>query len=380
MASSIQLTATPKDSGGTALINRVISWQSDNPAVATVNGTGLVKAVAVGTCNITASCEGITSPNVPITVVNSNTVSSISLTPTTASVQIGATLQLSATPENANSNPVSATIAWSSSAPAVATVDAGGLVTAVAAGSATITAAVGAVQATCAITVPANTTTRQLWWAADSLTSDVDGQVVGTWPDLAASPTVNMTQPSAGNKPTFQTNVIGGKSVVEFASGDYLSYSDQDAVAWTRFFVVNAPTLSTTGYLVYGAASQISVKSDGSVELDIVFADSSVAEYRTAAGVIASATPVVLELAWDGSTVTNVPTCLINGAAQAMTLVAGTATGKTRKSGAGTAYFGGHVANFTFIGDIAEYVKVADAALHTDERDRLGTKYSITVS
>src|SRR6185312_9686679 len=119
-----------------------------NTAIATVNATGLVSAVAVGSCNVTASCEGISSSAVPITVVNANTVSQIALTPPTASVQIGATLQESATPE-----------------------DASGLVTAVAAGAATITAAVGAVQSTSAITVPSNTTTRQMWLAADSLTS-----------------------------------------------------------------------------------------------------------------------------------------------------------------------------------------------------------------
>ncbi|MEG1384681.1 MAG: Ig-like domain-containing protein, partial [Oscillospiraceae bacterium] len=47
----------------------------------------------------------------------------------------------------------SSAVAWSSSDPAIATVDANGLVTGVAAGSATITAAANGKTATCAVTV-----------------------------------------------------------------------------------------------------------------------------------------------------------------------------------------------------------------------------------
>src|SRR2546422_4266617 len=43
-----QLTATPRDAGGNPLTGRVITWQSSNGAVAMVNGSGLVTAVAVG--------------------------------------------------------------------------------------------------------------------------------------------------------------------------------------------------------------------------------------------------------------------------------------------------------------------------------------------
>jgi hypothetical protein len=52
------LTATPKDAGGTVLTGRTISWASDNTAAATVNSSGLVHGVAVGSANITATCEG----------------------------------------------------------------------------------------------------------------------------------------------------------------------------------------------------------------------------------------------------------------------------------------------------------------------------------
>jgi len=55
-----QLTATPKDAGGTPLSGRAVTWSSDNTAAATVNASGLVRGVAAGHRNavITATCEG----------------------------------------------------------------------------------------------------------------------------------------------------------------------------------------------------------------------------------------------------------------------------------------------------------------------------------
>lgn len=77
----------------------------------------------------------------------------VSVSPSTASVEAGSTVQLTetVTPSNATDKSVS----WSSSNTAVATVDSSGLVTGVAAGSATITATTndGGFTASCAVTV-----------------------------------------------------------------------------------------------------------------------------------------------------------------------------------------------------------------------------------
>lgn len=52
-ASTVQLTATPISTpAGT------VTWTSSNPAIATVNSTGLVTRVATGKANITASYKG----------------------------------------------------------------------------------------------------------------------------------------------------------------------------------------------------------------------------------------------------------------------------------------------------------------------------------
>src|SRR5262249_22031974 len=67
-----QLTATPKDAGGTPLSGRVVTWSSDNTAAATVNTSGRVTGVAAGTATITATCEGKTGTST-VTVTPSGT-------------------------------------------------------------------------------------------------------------------------------------------------------------------------------------------------------------------------------------------------------------------------------------------------------------------
>lgn len=80
-------------------------------------------------------------------------VSSVALDKTSAELQVGKTLTLTATvtPDNATDKAV----AWNSSNAAVATVDANGVVTAKAEGTATITATAGGKTATCTVTVKA---------------------------------------------------------------------------------------------------------------------------------------------------------------------------------------------------------------------------------
>ena len=60
IGSTQQLLATPRDAQGQALQDRPVTFQSDNPAVASVSVTGLVTAVAVGTTTIRATSEGRT--------------------------------------------------------------------------------------------------------------------------------------------------------------------------------------------------------------------------------------------------------------------------------------------------------------------------------
>src|SRR5438034_1267932 len=150
--STVQLVAMPKDANGNLLSGRTVSWLSGNPGVATVSASGLVTGVSTGAATITAASEG--KSGTAAMTVSSVPVASVAVSPTSASVAVGQTEQLSATPKDANGNPLTGrTVSWSSGNTAVATVAASGLVTGVSAGAATITAASEGQTGTAAITV-----------------------------------------------------------------------------------------------------------------------------------------------------------------------------------------------------------------------------------
>lgn len=129
--------------------NKTVTWSSSNTSVATISN-GKVTAVAAGTSTITAKA-GNKSATCSITVYNPTVeVSGLSLNKTSLSLVTGGTETLSATvtPSNATNK----TVTWSSSNTSVATVS-NGKVTAVGAGTATITAKAGNKSATCSVAI-----------------------------------------------------------------------------------------------------------------------------------------------------------------------------------------------------------------------------------
>jgi hypothetical protein len=141
---TVALTAEPRDAGSASLAGcRPVTWSSSNPAVATVSSVGLVTAVSAGAATITASVDGI-SATAAITVANVP-VASVIVSPDSATLVVGVTRQLTAGTRDAAGNGLSGhTVLWSSSAPSVAIVSSIGVVTAVASGTATITATTAA--------------------------------------------------------------------------------------------------------------------------------------------------------------------------------------------------------------------------------------------
>jgi len=127
------LNATINPSNAT---NQNLTWESSNASAATVSAGGLVTAVAAGMTTITVKTQDGDKTASCMVTVNTIPVSGVSLKPST-SLDVGGTETLYATitPSNATNKNVT----WVSSNPSVATVSAGGLVTAVAAGTVTIT-------------------------------------------------------------------------------------------------------------------------------------------------------------------------------------------------------------------------------------------------
>jgi uncharacterized protein YjdB len=152
----VQLSATLRDAEGNLLSNRPVIWTSANPAVAIVSATGEVTGVAAGgpVAIIAMSEDRSASAQVTVTAVP---VASVTVTPPTGSVSIGATLQLSAVlRDNAGSILAGRPIAWTSTNPTVASVSTTGLVRGIVAGGpVTITAMSEGRSGTAQVTVTA---------------------------------------------------------------------------------------------------------------------------------------------------------------------------------------------------------------------------------
>ncbi|MCU0633886.1 MAG: Ig-like domain-containing protein [Gemmatimonadaceae bacterium] len=159
-----QATAVPRDANGNVLTGRTATWTSSAPTIATVSSTGVITGVALGSATITGTVEG-RSGTVQVTVIPVP-VSSVSVTLTDSSLNIGQSAQGTAVPRDANGQPLARPVTWGSATPAIANVSATGLVTGIAEGTTAITATsegrTGAVQlvvigrpvATVTVTVP----------------------------------------------------------------------------------------------------------------------------------------------------------------------------------------------------------------------------------
>lgn len=139
------------------------------------------------------------------------TVSSVSVMPASVSLAPGGTAQLTATASDSRGSPVSASVTWSSNATGVATVSTGGLVTAVGAGTARITAAVGSVEGFATVTVAGGQTIQlavQLTQAIQNATGTlplVEGRAAAANLLVSATPAI-----AGGVRVAFHLLMAGG--------------------------------------------------------------------------------------------------------------------------------------------------------------------------
>ena len=132
---SITLAATVQPANAT---NKAITWSSSDAGIVSVSQSGVLTGVSPGNATITVTTQDgaktassvITSSNVLLT--------SVVLNKTNATVGVGDTTSIKATVAPAIAS--NKTVLWSSSNPSVATVTSSGIVTAVAIGTATVTA------------------------------------------------------------------------------------------------------------------------------------------------------------------------------------------------------------------------------------------------
>ncbi|MGV3709149.1 MAG: Ig-like domain-containing protein [Gemmatimonas sp.] len=139
---SLQMTAVAKNAQGNVINGVTFAWASSNSSLASVDNAGRVLALAPGQVTITATADGQTGSS--LLTITEVPIGSCSLTPATQKITVGGqgapTLVLRDTAQNVLSQTGRA-ISWSSDNNLVATVSGAGVISAVKAGTAKITAA-----------------------------------------------------------------------------------------------------------------------------------------------------------------------------------------------------------------------------------------------
>ena len=147
---SQQFTAVAADQTGAPLEGIEFTWTTSAPAMATVTSAGLVTGVSGGDVEITATASGV-SGSAQLRV---REVKSITVSPETATLLAGETLQFEAVAKDQDGLPVEGvTFQWSSTNSPVATVTPLGLVKGVGGGTAEIQASAAGLTGAGTITV-----------------------------------------------------------------------------------------------------------------------------------------------------------------------------------------------------------------------------------
>lgn len=165
LGDTVDVSATVRDARGFRLNYPSVSWSSDSAGVATIqaapNGdyygtsVGTVTATGQGTATLIASSNG-QDGSVAVIVGPPRVVASVRVSPRADSVLVHTTAQLTPIFRDSLGVPIPASVvtaSWASDAPAVATVDGGGLVTAQGPGVAHVSVSSGGQADTASITV-----------------------------------------------------------------------------------------------------------------------------------------------------------------------------------------------------------------------------------
>lgn len=159
-----QFTATgtfgaPTTSGGTTSstgdVTAETTWSSSNPSIASISHTGLATGVKDGTVTITGRCQCIESTTTLGVGTQVASLTSIAVSPSNPTIQVGNTQQFiaTATYSDGTTSVITSSATWSSSNNSIATINTSGLATGVAAGIVTITATSGSANGRTTLTV-----------------------------------------------------------------------------------------------------------------------------------------------------------------------------------------------------------------------------------
>ncbi|GEM_PF-1951068 len=186
------------------VVTDLVTWATAHPERATVSDTGLITGVKAISTKLIIAFEGVTA-QVDIFVMDSSYYDRIAIEPASLALHIGGTRQLAikgVQDDTSATSPItSRLVSYSSSIPTVATVSSNGVVTAISAGTATITANYLVLSSSITVTVTP---------APDSGSNPGSGTSGPSTPSVPSTPpaessTTKPTVPVEQPKPTQQT-------------------------------------------------------------------------------------------------------------------------------------------------------------------------------
>jgi trimeric autotransporter adhesin len=258
-----QATATVKDALGNVLTGRTVTWSSLDPSIATVSPVGVIAGVSTGAVVIRATSESQTGDGSE--TVGTAPVATVQVNFGASTLAPGQTTQASAVARDASGNVLTGrSVAWSTLTPTIAMVSTTGVVTAVAAGPATIRATVetkiGDGPLTVSAPVPVQATTAGVVVTIDSSTlapghaaqakavaKDAQGNVL-------TGKTVSWTSSNAAVASVSSTNGV----VTAVSAGKVTIQGTVDSVSNSAALTVNVPSL------VAGTTASVVVTIDSS--------------------------------------------------------------------------------------------------------------------
>ncbi len=293
-------TATGIYSDGSSQdITAQASWTSSDSAVATINNIGSANvsasSVAAGVSTITAALSGV-SADTTLTVTNA-VLDGLQITPESPSIANGTSTSLTVTGQysDGTNQDLTSQVAWQSSDTSIATVDSSGVVSAVAVGSATITATLGTTSVSINLTVSsALLSSISISTQSNNIAAGLKTQAtaVGTFTDGSTQDiTTQVTWASSQTSVATVGDAAASKGLISaLATGTTDISATLFGVAASVSVTVTNATLSSINVTTQGANVPAGVKMQATAVG--MFSDGSIQDITSQVTWISSQTPV----------------------------------------------------------------------------------------
>lgn len=262
---TVQLSVTIVGSDGNIINDRPVSWSSSHSAMATVTQSGKVTGVSIGEgVIISAKCDGVSGSS--YLTINPIHVEQLELFPANDTIEIGETLQLTATLKDIHGNVlINRSITWASSNTAIATVSSTGLITGISSnGSVTITASCeGKSKTTDLLVTEAAVSTVQIIPANSSIFEGNQLQLSATILDSRGASLSNRIVFWSSSNTELATITNTGLLTGEKAGGPILITATCEGINGQAEIIINPP--ERVAYWVEHLPVQISIALDENI-------------------------------------------------------------------------------------------------------------------